>query len=253
MSTKLNKKEIEKFSRQIILKNVGALGQKKIQEAKVLIIGMGGLGCPAAEFLTRSGIGRLGLVDHDLVSLSNIHRQTLYSEKDINKSKVKIAKKKLNEINPKTKINIFNYKLNKIKFKKIIKNYQYIIDGTDNFESKFLINDISSDYKKFLVVGAISKFDGHIFSLDFKNKNNPSLRDFYQEEVVTDDILNCEYDGILGTVAGIVGTMQANEILKKILNIGQNLNGFILILDLLNLNIRRVKLKKRKSDFKNKN
>ena len=246
MSTKLSKIEIEKFSRQIILKNIGALGQRKIQDAKVLIIGMGGLGCPAAEFLTRSGIGTLGIVDYDKVSLSNIHRQTLYTEKDINKSKVKIAKKKLNEINPKTKINIFNYKLNKIKFKKIIKNYQYIIDGTDNFESKFLINDISLGYKKFLVVGAISKFDGHIFSFDFKNKNNPSLRDFYQEEVVTDDILNCEYDGILGTVAGIVGTMQANEILRKILNIGQNLNGFILILDLLNLNIRRVKLKKRK-------
>ena len=246
MSTKLSKIEIEKFSRQIILKNIGALGQRKIQDAKVLIIGMGGLGCPAAEFLTRSGIGTLGIVDNDKVSLSNIHRQTLYSEKDINKSKVKIAKKKLNEINSKTKINIFNYKLNKIKFNKIIKNYDYIVDGTDNFESKFLINDISLNYKKFLVVGAISKFDGHIFSFDFKNKNNPSLRDFYQEEVVTDDILNCEYDGILGTVAGIVGTMQANEILKKILNIGQNLNGFILILDLLNLNIRRVKLKKRK-------
>ena len=246
MSTKLSKIEIEKFSRQIILKNIGALGQRKIQDAKVLIIGMGGLGCPAAEFLTRSGIGTLGIVDHDRVSLSNIHRQTLYTEKDVNKSKVKIAKKKLNEINSKTKINIFNYKLNKINFNKIIKNYDYIVDGTDNFESKFLINDISLDYKKFLVVGAISKFDGHIFSFDFKNKNNPSLRDFYQEEVVTDDILNCEYDGILGTVAGIVGTMQANEILRKILNIGQNLNGFILILDLLNLNIRRVKLKKRK-------
>ncbi|MBD1166781.1 HesA/MoeB/ThiF family protein, partial [Pelagibacterales bacterium SAG-MED07] len=98
----------------------------------------------------------------------------------------------------------------------------------------------------FLVVGAISKFDGHIFSFDFKNKNSPSLRDFYQEEVVTDEVLNCEYDGILGTVAGIVGTIQANEILKKILNIGENLNGFILILNLLNLNIRKIKLKKRK-------
>ncbi len=246
MRTKLNKKEIEKFSRQIILKKIGALGQRKIREAKVLIIGIGGLGCPAAEFLIRSGIGTLGIVDYDKVSLSNIHRQTLYTEKDINKSKVRIAKKKLNEINPKTKVNIFNYKLNKIKFKKIIKNYDYIIDGTDNFESKFLINDLSLNYKKFLVVGAISKFDGHIFSFDFKNKNNPTLRDFYQEELVTDDVLNCEYDGILGTVAGIVGTIQANEVLKKILNIGKNLNGFILILDLLNLNIRKVKLNKRK-------
>ena len=245
MSTKLNKREIEKFSRQIVLKNIGALGQRKIGEAKVLIIGMGGLGCPAAEFLTRSGIGTLGIVDYDKVSLSNIHRQTLYTEKDINESKVRNAKKKLNEISPSTKINIFDFKLNESKFDKIIKNYDYVIDGTDNFESKFLINDISLKYKKFLVAGAISKFDGHIFSFDFKNKNNPSLRDFYQEEVVTDDILNCEYDGVLGTVAGIVGTMQANEILKKILNVGQNLNGFVLILDLLNLSIRKVKLKKR--------
>ena len=246
MSTKLNKKEIEKFSRQIILKNIGTLGQKKIREAKVLIIGMGGLGCPVSEFLTRSGIGTLGIVDDDKVTLSTIHRQTLYTEKDINKSKVKIAKKRLNKINPKTKINIFNYRLNEVKFSKIIKNYDYIIDGTDNFESKFLINDISLKYKKFLIVGAISKFDGHIFNFDFKNKSSPSLRDFYQEEVVTDDILNCEYDGILGTVAGIVGTIQANEVLKKILNIGQSLNGFILIIDLLHLNLRKVKITKRK-------
>ena len=246
MSTKLNKKEIEKFSRQIILKNIGTLGQRKIREAKVLIIGMGGLGCPVSEFLTRSGIGTLGIVDDDKVTLSNIHRQTLYTEKDINKSKVKIAKKRLNKINPKTKINIFNFRLNEVNFSKIIKKYDYIIDGTDNFESKFLINDISLKYKKFLIVGAISKFDGHIFSFDFKNKSSPSLRDFYQEEVVTDDILNCEYDGILGTVAGIIGTIQANEILKKILNIGQNLNGYILIIDLLHLNLRKVKITKRK-------
>ena len=246
MSTKLNKKEIEKFSRQIILKNIGTLGQRKIREAKVLIIGMGGLGCPVSEFLTRSGVGTIGIVDNDKVALSNIHRQILYTEKDIGKSKVRIAKKRLNKINPKTKINIFNYRLNEVKFSKIIKNYDYVIDGTDNFESKFLINDISLKYKKFLIVGAISKFDGHIFSFDFKNKSSPSLRDFYQEEVVTDDILNCEYDGILGTVAGIIGTIQANEILKKILNIGQNLNGFILIIDLLHLNLRKVKITKRK-------
>ena len=246
MSTKLNKKEIEKFSRQIILKNIGALGQKKILNSKVLIIGMGGLGCPAADFLTRSGVGTLGIVDYDTISLSNIHRQSLYDEKDLNKSKVKIAKKKLNKINSKITINIFNFKLNEAKFKKIIKNYDYVIDGTDNFESKFLINDLCLKYKRHLVTGAISKFDGHIFTFDFKNKNIPSLRDFYQEEIVTDEILNCEYEGILGTVAGIVGTMLANEVLKQILNIGQNLNGFILILDLLNLSFRKVKINKKK-------
>ncbi|MDB4351591.1 ThiF family adenylyltransferase, partial [Candidatus Pelagibacter sp.] len=111
MSSKLSKNQLEKYSRQIILKNIGILGQKKIFNSKILIIGMGGLGCPVAEFLTRSGVGSLGIVDHDLVSLSNIHRQTLYDEKDLGKLKVKAAKKKLANINPKTKINIYNFKL----------------------------------------------------------------------------------------------------------------------------------------------
>ena len=246
MSSKLSKNQLEKYSRQIILKNIGVLGQKKILNSRVLVIGMGGLGCPVAEFLTRSGIGSIGIVDHDLVSLSNIHRQNLYDEKDLGKSKVHVAQKKLQNINSKTKINIFNFKLDKKKFIKIIKNYDYVVDGTDNFETKFLINDISLKYKKFLVTGAISKFDGHIFTFDFNNKKNPCLRCFYQEETISDDILNCEYEGILGTIAGIIGTMQANEILKKILNIGKNLNGYILIIDLLNLNFRKVKFNKRK-------
>ena len=246
MSSKLSKNQLEKYSRQIILKNIGVLGQKKILNSRVLVIGMGGLGCPVAEFLTRSGIGSIGIVDHDLVSLSNIHRQTLYDEKDLGKSKVNVAQKKLQNINSKTKINIFNFKLDKKKFIKIIKNYDYVVDGTDNFETKFLINDISLKYKKFLVTGAISKFDGHIFTFDFNNKKNPCLRCFYQEETISDDILNCEYEGILGTIAGTIGTMQANEILKKILNIGKNLNGYILIIDLLNLNFRKVKFNKRK-------
>ena len=246
MSKNLNKKEIEKFSRQIILKNIGAIGQKKILASKVLIIGMGGLGCPVAEFLTRSGIGTLDIVDHDTVSLSNIHRQTLYNEKDINQSKVKIAKKKLVKINSKTKINIFNFKLNKTRFEKIIKYYDYIVDGTDNFESKFLINDLSLKYKKFLVTGAISKFDGHIFTFNFKLKKSPCLRCFFQEDEISDDILNCEHEGILGPVANIIGSVQANEILKKILNIGKHLNGFILIFDLLSLNFRKVKFNQQK-------
>ena len=244
MSKSLSKKEIEKFSRQIILKNIGALGQKKILNSRVLIIGMGGLGCPAADFLTRSGIGTLGIADNDTVNLSNIHRQSLYKEKDLKKSKVKVAKKRLQEINPKTKINIFNFKLNEKKFEEIVKNYDYIIDGTDNFESKFLINDLSRKHKKILVTGAISKFDGHIFSFNFKNKKKTCLRDFYQEQVITDEILNCEYEGILGTVAGIVGIMLANEVLKTILKVGKNLNGYIVILDLLNLSLRKVKINK---------
>ena len=247
MNLKLNKNQIERFSRQIILKNIGTLGQKKIIKSKVLVIGMGGLGCPVAEFLTRAGVGSLGVIDSDKVDLSNIHRQSLYDVTDLKKSKVTAAQKKLKKINSKTKIICYEMRLNKNNFKKIIKNYDFIVDGTDNFKTKFLINDFCRKFKKFLVAGAISKFDGHIFTFDFKNKKTPCIRSFFQEKEISDDILNCEYEGILGTVSGIIGTIQANEILKKILNIGKNLNGFILIIDLLNLKFRKVKLTKLKN------
>tara|TARA_B100000401_G_scaffold173741_1_gene116497 strand:+ start:1350 stop:2099 length:750 start_codon:yes stop_codon:yes gene_type:complete len=246
MSFKLNKNQIKRFSRQIVLKDIGALGQKKIIQSKVLIIGMGGLGCPVAEFLTRAGVGYLGIVDYDNVDLSNIHRQSLYNIEDLNKSKVKSAQKKLKKINSKTKVNCYKIRLNTNNYSKIIKKYDYIVDGSDNFETKFLINDFCKKSKKFLVTGAISKFDGHIFTFDFKNKKTACIRSFFQEEKISDEILNCEYEGILGTVAGIIGTIQANEILKKILSIGKNLNNHILILDLLNLNFRKVKLDKLK-------
>ena len=248
MNLTLNKKQIERFSRQIILKDIGAIGQKKIIKSKVLIIGMGGLGCPVAEFLARAGVGSIGIIDSDNVDLSNIHRQSLYDINDLKKSKVVAAKKKLKKINSEIKVRSYKIRLNKINYSKIIKEYDYIVDGSDNFKTKFLINDFCRVSKKFLVSGAISKFDGHVFTFDFKNKNTPCIRSFFQEDKISDDILNCEYEGILGTVAGIIGTIQANEILKKILNIGKNLNGYILIIDLLNLNFRKVKLNKINND-----
>jgi len=161
--------------------------------------------------------------------------------------KLRLLKKKIKLINPSTKVKTYNFRLNNINFKKIINNYDYLVDGSDNFKTKFLLNDICLKYKKFLVTGAISKFDGHIFTFDFKDKKIPCLRCFFQESKISDEFLNCESEGILGSLAGIVGTIQANEVLKQILNIGKNLNGLILILDLLNLNIRKVKVKKRKN------
>jgi len=249
MKSKLNKKIIERFSRQIVLKDIGILGQKKILSSKVLIIGAGGLGSPVAEFLSRAGVGSIGVVDNDKVSVSNLHRQSLYNTSDIGKFKVKIAKDKIKKINPNTKVTIYRIRLNNNNFKKIINDYDYIVDGSDNFTTKFLLNDFCLKYKKVLVTGAISKFDGHIFTFNFKNKKIPCLRCFFQESNISDDLLNCESEGILGTVAGIVGTIQANEVLKKILNIGTGLDGYIFILDLLHLNFRKVKLKKRKNCF----
>ncbi len=247
MNSKLDKNQVERFSRQIVLKDIGTSGQKKIIQSKVLIIGMGGLGCPVAEFLTRAGVGTLGIIDYDNVDLSNIHRQSLYNVNDIKKSKVLVAKKKLKRINSKTNIISHKIRIDKNNLKKIIKEYNYIVDGSDNFETKFLINDTCKKFKKFLVTGAISKFNGHIFTFDFKDIKTPCIRSFFQEKKISVDILNCEFEGVLGTVAGIIGTIQANEILKKILNIGTNLNGYILILDLLNLNFRKVKLNKLKN------
>ena len=202
-----------------------------------------------AEFLSRAGIGSLGIVDNDRVSLSNLHRQILYNTADIDKFKVKIIKDKIKKINPNTKVTTYKIRLDSNNFKKIINDYDFIVDGSDNFTTKFLLNDCCLKFKKVLVTGAISKFDGHIFTFNFKNKKIPCLRCFFQESEISDDLLNCESEGILGTVAGIVGTIQANEVLKKILNIGTGLDGYIFILDLLHLNFRKVKLKKRKNCF----
>ena len=245
MKNQLNKASIERFSRQIIIKDIGIIGQKKFLSSKVLIVGVGGLGSIIAEFLSRAGIGNIGIIDNDKISLSNLHRQSLYQTSDVGKSKVIIVKKRIKAINPNTKVKIFYLRLNSKNIINIIKDYDYIVDGSDNFETKFLLNDFCLQKKKTLITGAISKFDGHIFSFNFKSKKIPCLRCFFQETKISDHLLSCESEGILGTVAGTVGIIQANEVLKNILNIGKNLNGFILILDLLNLNIRKVKLKKR--------
>ena len=245
MKKGLNKSQIERFSRQLVLKNIGAKGQKKILSSKVLIVGIGGLGCPAAESLVRAGVGTIGLIDNDIINLSNIHRQSLFNSNDIKKFKVNVALKKLKEINPQSIIKTYKTRLNRDNIEKIIKNYELIIDGSDNFKTKFLINDYCLKYKKKLITGAISKFDGHIFTFDFKDKKTASLRNFYQEDHISDDILDCEFDGVIGTIASIVGTTQANEALKMIMEIGKNLKNKILIIDLLNLNFRKVEFKKK--------
>ena len=148
MSKILRKNSLIRYSRQIILKNIGISGQKKIINSKVLVVGIGGLGCPAADLLTRSGVGTIGAVDFDKVDLSNIHRQNLFTSEDIGKLKVKVLKERLNLINNKTKINIYNQKLNEKNLKKIIKKYDIIIDGSDNFKTKFLLNKFSQKFKK---------------------------------------------------------------------------------------------------------
>ena len=244
MKNTLNKKGIERYSRQIILKDVGAIGQKKIMNSKVLVVGAGGLGCPVIDYLSRAGVGNIGIVDNDKVNISNIHRQSLYNSKDVGEFKVNSVKEKIKLINPQVKIKTFKERISKKNIEKIFKSYDFIVDGSDNFKTKFLLNKYCLNQKKILIVGAISKMDGHIFTFDFKNKNDPCLKCFYQTEP-SDEILNCEYEGILGPVAGIVGNIQAIEVLKKILKIGNKSNKKILIIDLNKLDFRKVKFIKK--------
>ncbi len=246
MKNILNNKLVERYSRQIVLKDIGTAGQKLIMKSKVLIVGTGGLGCPIADYLSRAGVGTIGIVDFDKVNLSNIHRQPMYNSKDIGKFKVEVIKNKIKSINSSIKVKSFKEKLTEKNIEKIIKNFEIIVDGTDNFKTKFLLNKYSIKFKKYLVVGAISKFDGHIFSFNFKDEKSPCLKCFYQSEP-SDEILNCEAEGILGPVAGTVGNIQANEVLKKILKMGKDLNKKILIINLFSLDFRKVFFNKKKN------
>ena len=240
---KLNKNYLDRYSRQIVLKNVGLSGQTKISLSKVFIVGAGGLGSPIADLLCRAGVGEIGVIDHDRVYLSNLNRQTLFNLGDINKYKVEALKQKLKKINPLVKVNIFKKKIDKKNINHLISKYQIIVDASDNFETKFLLNRKSVEFRKKLVVGAISRFDGHIFVFDFKNNKNACLQCFYQEKP-SDEILNCDQEGILGTSASVIGSLQANEILKIIIGSKNILENSILILNTLNLKMRIVKFKK---------
>ncbi len=244
MNKILNRNLIQRYSRQIVLKNVGPNGQKQILKSKVLVVGAGGLGCPVIDYLSRAGVGNIGIVDNDKVSISNIHRQSLYDSKDLGKFKVNVVKQKIKLINPQIKIKTFNKRIDKKNVKKILKGYNFIVDGSDNFKTKFLLNKYCLNYKKILIVGAISKMDGHIFTFNFKNKNDPCLKCFYQTEPL-DEILDCEHEGILGPVAGIVGSIQAIEVLKNILKIGNKYRKKILIIDLIKLDFRKVEFEKK--------
>ena len=240
-----NNKDLERYSRQIILKKVGILGQSKIKNSKVLVVGCGGLGSPVIDLLSRAGVGEIGMMDHDKVSISNIHRQVMFTSDDVGKYKVSILKKKISKINKNVKVKIYRNKAEDKNLGKILKLYDVIVDGTDNFKAKFLLNKFSLKYKKKLIIGAISKFEGHIFTFDFNLKKSPCLKCFYQGEP-SEGVLDCETDGILGSTAVVTGSLQANEVLKAILNVGKNLNSHILIIDLLNLKFRKVLFRKRK-------
>jgi adenylyltransferase/sulfurtransferase len=230
----------KRFEKQIILKKIGISGQKKIEKAKVLIIGIGGLGCPLLAYLASSGICNIGLIDHDKVETSNLNRQILFNSSDLGKYKVIQARAKIKKIYNKVKIKIFKKKISLDNIEAVIKNYDIICDGTDNFNTRYLVNDFCKKNKKILISAAISQFDGQLFKFDFK-KNGPCFRCFMPEKPFQEN--SCGEEGIFSPVAGIMGSYQANEVLKSILGLKENLDNSFLIFNSLKMLLRKIKIK----------
>ena len=244
-----NNKQIDRYSRQIVLKKIGTAGQKKLLKSSVLIVGAGGLGSPTAIYLAAAGVGKIGIIDKDKVEISNLSRQIIFTMKDIKKNKSSAAISKLKKINKDLKFESFNMKLTKKNINKIGKKFSIIVDGSDNFRTRFLVNDYCLKNKKILISGAINKFDGQVYTFNFLKKKSPCLRCFIPSDPMNLDIDNCENEGVLGTLGGIVGTIQANEVIKEILKIGDTLSGYILIIDGLKLSFRKIKLNRRSNCF----
>ena len=242
---KFSKKQIDRYSRQMILKKIGIIGQKKLLKSRVLIVGAGGLGSPISIYLTALGIGKIGIIDYDKVEISNLSRQIIFTNNDINKKKSSTAINRLKKINPNIKFKSFEKRLSDKNIHNIARDFDLIVDGSDNFRTRFLINDYCLLKKKILVSGAISKFEGQIYTFNFSKKKSPCLKCFIPEMPNNPDIDSCEHEGIIGTLGGIVGSIQANEVVKEILQIGESLCGYILIIDALKLTFRKVKLNKR--------
>ena len=235
----LNLDDFKKFEKQIILKKIGVSGQKKIKNSKVLIVGIGGLGNPLLTYLAASGVGNIGIVDHDKVELSNLNRQTLFNLSDIGKFKTVQAKIKIDNIYKNIKIKIFKKKLLKKNIRKVFKNYEIICDGTDNFDTRYLINDECKKNKKILISAAINKFDGQLLKFNFKKKG-PCFRCFMP--IKPNQEINCGSEGIFSPVAGMMGALQANEVLKTVLDLKDDLDKNILIFNGLKTSLRKVKI-----------
>jgi molybdopterin-synthase adenylyltransferase len=233
--------QLERYSRHIILQDVGAEGQEKIMSGKVLIIGTGGLGAPASLYLAAAGVGTLGLIDGDIVDLSNLQRQVIHFTPDVGKAKVLSAKEKIEQINPDVKVVTYQEKALAHNIQGILKDYDFVIDGTDNFPAKFLINDACVIGRKPYSHGGILRFDGQTMTYA---PGESCYRCVFEHAPPKGAVPSCSQAGILGAVAGMLGTIQAAEALKFLIGKGELLTNRLLIFNALNMNFRTVKIKK---------
>jgi len=239
---KLREDQIERYSRQIILPNVGGKGQEKLLAAKVLIIGAGGLGSPAALYLASAGIGTIGIVDSDKVEFNNLQRQIIHSIKDVGRPKVESAQDRINAINEDVKVTTYNLRVTSENILDIIKDYNIIVDGSDNFPTRYLVNDACVLSKKPLSHGGIFRFDGQAITII--PGESACYRCLFALPPPPGLVPSCQEAGILGAVAGVIGTIQANEVLKYILGLGNLLTGKLLVFNALDSSFRQVKVPK---------
>lgn len=221
----------ERYIRQLQLPGFGSLAQQKLLRSKILVIGAGGLGVPALQYLAGMGAGTIGIADGDLISLSNLHRQVMYWQSEVGLPKALVAAKKLSEINPSISVKSYNTYINPDNALAIIEKYDLVIDATDNFGSRYLINDACVLLGKPFIYGAIYQFEGHISV--FNHKNGPTYRCLYPAAPAAEEIPDCNQAGVLGVVPGIVGMYQALEAVKCLCGIGENLSGSLHIFDFL--------------------
>ena len=234
--------QIERYSRHIILPEVGGSGQQKMLEARVLLLGAGGLGSPAAYYLAAAGIGNLGIVDFDQVDLSNLQRQIIHSTERIGMLKTESAKKTIQALNPDVNVTLYNEKMDSSNIMNLIEGYDYIVDGSDNFPTRYLVNDACVMKNKTLIHGSIYRFEGQVTV--FKPGDGPCYRCLYPEPPPPGMVPNCQEGGVLGVLAGVIGNLQVVEVLKLVLGIGKPLVGKLLIYDALNTEFRNLRLRK---------
>ena len=234
--------QIERYSRHIILPEVGGSGQQKMLEARILLLGAGGLGSPAAYYLAAAGIGNLGIVDFDRVDLSNLQRQIIHSTERIGMLKTESAKKTIEALNPDVNISLYNERLDSSNIMNLIEGYDYIVDGSDNFPTRYLVNDACVMNNKTLIHGSIYRFEGQVTV--FKPGDGPCYRCLYPEPPPPGMVPNCQEGGVLGVLAGVIGNLQVVEVLKLVLGIGKTLVGKLIIYDALNTEFRNLRLRK---------
>ncbi|WP_372369721.1 molybdopterin-synthase adenylyltransferase MoeB [Candidatus Uabimicrobium sp. HlEnr_7] len=241
--TNLSEQEHNRYMRHLMLKEIGEKGQKKLKSARVVVVGAGGLGCPILMYLAAAGVGTIGIVDDDVVDESNLQRQILYSSQDVGKSKVEIAAQKILDMNPHIQVNKYKTRLNQQNYHQILTNYNIVVDGSDNFPTRYLVNDACVFLDKTLIYGSIFRFEGQV-SVFCNSSQSPCYRCLYPEIPGKGAIPDCSQAGVIGVLPGIIAMFQATETLKYILQLGDSLSGKLLCFHALDMDMRKINIKK---------